>query len=149
MTAINTASARSILLSLGVGDYNATTIIPMLFYGPAQTDPQLTQSVLLVKHMQRMMQSMGAKAVVTGTIDSTWEPYFIAIAGPQWTSVPWFDIARSLLEFKDRGQRFKLNYDGGRQIDLSGDSLLPDLPGGMITYAALAAGAFLLLKKKR
>jgi hypothetical protein len=145
-------SARSILLALGMGDYNATLVIRYLFMAPAQTDPQMQGVILLTRHLQAMMKSMGAALPVTGTIDGAWEPYFRQISGPNWQDVPWAEIARDVLAAKADGRRLELRSAqvvierGG--LDGVMDSL-PKVPGGVFTYAL---GGFLLwryMKRKR
>jgi hypothetical protein len=148
--ATNNASVRSILAGLGIGDVNANMIIPYMFMAPAQTDPQMAQIIILTKHLQRMMQSMGAQAVVTGTIDKAWAPYFQAIGGDSWSEVVWFDVARTLIDAQRSGMKLSTPTDG-REVALSGHGSfgiwtpfgLPEVPGGVITYVV---GAYLIYR---
>lgn len=151
-------SARSVLLALGMGDFNATGCIATMFMAPAQTDPQMTQVIMITKYMQQTMAMMGATQPVTGTIDDDWAPYFAALTSAPWVQVSWFELARMLLDAKGRGMTFQANYDrvGGKPytVSLSGladfipavPSFLPDVPGGLITYAV---GGYLLWRHLR
>lgn len=136
--------ARSILLALGIGDYNATMIIQYLFMAPAQTDPQMAQIILLTRHLQAALKQMGAPLPVTGSIDGAWAPYFAAVCGPDWQDMPWAEIARTILAAKARGR--KLSPDptdiAVKRGALDGvTDALPQVPGGLLTYAV---GGYLL-----
>jgi len=145
-------SARSILLALGMGDFNATMVIQYLFMAPAQTDPQMGQIVLLTRHLQEAMQAMGCQLPVTGSIDGAWEPYFVALVGHHWRDMPWAEIARMVIDAKARGRRLEPK---GATITIQRGALdgvldsLPQIPGGLFTYAV---GGYLLwrhMKRKR
>lgn len=142
-------SIRSLLLRLGIGDFNATMIVPTMFYGPAQTDPDLTQSKLLVKAMQQAMIEMGATWIrPIGRLDQNTASCLHVLCGPSWNDKPWFELVTALLDAKDAGKSFK-QPPSATGVELSG---LPDvsaIPGG---YLTLALGAFLgwrYLKKGR
>ncbi len=137
-------SARSILLALGMGDYNATMVISYLFMAPAQTDPQMAQIILLTKHLQSALVAMGVQLPVTGSIDAQWAPYFAKVCGEGWPDLPWAEIGRMVLAAKARGQRLKpqgitITVEKGG-LDGIVDSL-PKVPGGLLTYAV---GGYLL-----
>ncbi len=137
-------SARSILLKLGMGDYNATMVISYLFMAPAQTDPQMAQIILLTKHLQQAMREMGCALPVTGSIDAQWGPYFTAVCGADWPDLPWAEIGRMVLAAKARGKRLQpqgITITVGKGgLDGVFDSL-PKVPGGLLTYAV---GGYLL-----
>jgi hypothetical protein len=137
-------SARSILLALGMGDYNATMVIPYLFMAPAQTDPQMAQIILLTEYLQKALRQMGAPLPVTRSIDAQWAPYVSAVAGRSWPDLPWAEIARYVLEAKARGKKLApqgITITVGRGgLDGALDSL-PKVPGGLFTYAV---GGYLL-----
>lgn len=137
------ANARDILLRMGIGDFNATMIVPLMFMGPAQTDPDITASKLLVKQMQKIMQTMGASWVAaTHYLDQPTAGCLAALAGPHWSEHPWFELCKVLLDARDHGKRFAIPAPG-RSVELSGMGLLselPDVPGGPIV---LGIGAYL------
>ncbi len=137
-------SARSILLALGMGDFNATMVIQYLFLAPAQTDPQMAQIIMLTTHLQEAMVAMGAPVRVTGSIDGAWAPYFDRVCGRHWQDLPWAEIARMVIAAKARGQRIDPQ---GATITIQRGALdgvldsLPTIPGGIFTYAV---GGYLL-----
>lgn len=145
-----TQDARAALNEIGVGDFNATLVIPIMFMGPAQTDPGMTQVQVLLKAMQTTMQRMGADHLVaTGRLDRATASCLQAIVGHDWLERPWFEIVDGLIVAKRAGQRFRRTYgdvDGSAPVELSGLGLLPnlpDVPGGIVT---VAIGAFLLYR---
>lgn len=109
-------SARSLLLALGMGDFNATQVIMYLFMAPAQTDPQMAQIILLTRHLQMAMVKMGVPLPVTGSIDARWASYFQRIVGPNWIDTSWADIVKTVLAKK--GMRVN---GGGRSLMGLGD----------------------------
>lgn len=147
-------SARDILLRMGIGDFNATMIIPMMFYGPAQTDPDITASKLLVKQMQVIMQGMGATFVrASHYLDQPTAWCLQAVAGPHWREHPWFELCTLLLDARTAGKKFAMRGAGSASsVELSGLGLfpeLPDIPGGPFVLAGAAYLAYRYFKKKR
>lgn len=131
-------SARSILLKLGMGDFNATMVIAYLFMAPAQTDPQMSQIIMLTKHLQNAMKTMGVALPATGSIDAQWAPYFEAVCGSDWPDLPWAEIGRMVIAARARGKTLKpegitITMERGG-LDGIADSL-PKIPGGLLTYA--------------
>lgn len=145
----NTNSARDILLSLGMGDFNATMVIPYLFWAPAQTDPQMGAIVMLTRHLQIMMRKMGAPLSVTGSIDANWAPYMAQVAGPHWMDKSWAEISRDLINARSSKRNLK---PVGKAILVPQSALsgitdsLPQIPGGLFTYAV---GGYLLWRHMR
>lgn len=133
-------SARSILLSLGMGDFNATMVIPYLFMAPAQTDPQMSQIIMLTRHLQSVMKSMGCPLSVTGTFDTNWAPYVAKVVGRDWLNVPWSEICQEVIAAKNR--RMSLAPVGVAMAPMSG--FADSIPGGKTTLYVL--GAFLLYR---
>ncbi len=140
-------SGRSILLALGMGDYNATMVIPYLFMAPAQTDPQMAQIILLTEHLQKAMVRMGCPLRPTGSIDASWAPYMAQVCGSQWYDLPWAEIGRQVLAAAANGKRLRPQ---GITLTVKKSALsgildapfgLPAVPGGALTYGV---GAFLL-----
>lgn len=151
MPTTDNANSRAILAELGIGDFNATLLIPNMMIAPAQTDPSMASVKLLTRAMQKTMQKMGAPVIASGTIDQNTAYCLHALAGPQWNDTVWFDLAKRLIAARDRGLRFNLHYGavGGRPpVELSGISdLLPDIPN----LPFIAIGAYLAYRyfKKR
>lgn len=113
-------SVRAELLKLGIGDFNATLIIPMMFMGPAQCDPDLTQMKLLVKALQKRMQGMGATWIVAhGRLDQNTASCLAATVGPRWSEMAWHDIIKALELAKNSGRSFA-KPPTAKGVELSG-----------------------------
>jgi len=146
-------NTRRILLDLGIGDFNATMILPYMFMGPAQTDPAMAQVRLITKAMQRHMVTMGATWIKpTGSIDVETAHCFHALVGPHWNQITWQELASALVIAKANGKKFKRTFSADGVVELSGLGLLPsppNVPGGIITYGVVAYLLFRHFKKGR
>lgn len=146
-------TGRSLLLKLGVGDFNATMMIPYLFTSPMTTDPKSPMIILMVKHLQKALNQMGANLIVTGYLD---RPTAAALDGlfngPAWSSWAWSDVIQGVIQSKARGtQLSEVEPITTHEIAATGDMPfgLPDVPGGLVTYAAGAVAIWYLLKKRK
>lgn len=146
-------SARNLLLKLGVGNYNATMIIPYLFTSPMTTDPKSPMIMLLVKHMQKVLNQMGAGLIVTSYLD---RPTAAALTGlfgsTNWTAWAWSDVIAGVVQAKANNTKLsEVEPVTTHAIAATGDMPLglPDVPGGIFTYAAAGAALWYFLKKKR
>lgn len=146
-------SARSILLRLGVSDLNATQIIPYMFTSPMTTDPKSPMIMLLVKHMQKVLNQMGANLIVTSYLDRPTSSALDGLfGGTQWSSWAWTDVISGIVKAKQSGVRLNETAPITKYpIAATGDMPfgLPDVPGGVLTYAAAGFGLWYLMKKKR
>src|SRR5574338_353635 len=121
------SSVRSELLKLGIGDFNATLIIPMMFMGPAQCYPDLTQMKLLIKALQKQFQAMGATWIVAhGRLDQNTATCIAALVGPRWSEIAWHDIVTALEAAKASGKSFA-RPSPATGVELSGMGDLPDV----------------------
>lgn len=132
-------NTRRLLLDLGIGDYNATMVLPYMFMAPAQTDPAMAQVQLLTNAMRMNMRAMGATWVAQrGAIDDSMAFCLHALVGPHWNEITWGELVNALLIARRKGQRFSRAYGIGPQtVELGGMGFLPDLPdvpGGLLTY---------------
>lgn len=154
-----TSTVRDQLVELGIGQFSATMVIPYMFIAPATTDPKASQVILLVQALQRLLFRLGATDVMlSGRLDDPTARALEAIVGPEWMATTWSGNVARVLAFRDGGgrlkgpapespvrMRVKVPAAGvGGALDF-----LPDVPGGIVTYAV---GGFLLyraLKKRR
>lgn len=146
-------SGRSLLLRLGVSDFNATMMIPYLFTSAMTTDPKSPQIILMVKHMQKVLNQMGGNLYVTGYLD---RPTSAALSGlfatQSWSSWAWADIIAAILRAKAQGLSIaEVPPITTHELAATGDMPfgLPDVPGGVLTYAAAAGLLWYTLKRKR
>ena len=137
--------ARSLLLALGMGDYNATLAIQYMFLAPAATDPAMPSIILMTRHLQAGLRAAGATVPLSGQIDDATAKALIKLVGPDWHQVTWFGLYQAVVQAK-RLRTLK-KRSGELQLGLVD---LPDIPGGNLTWAAagaLAAWYFLFRKK--
>lgn len=145
-------NGRNLLLKLGVGNYNATMMIPYLFVSPMTTDPKSPMIMLMVKHLQKMLNQMGAGLIVTSYLD---RPTANALTGlfdtEQWTQWSWSDVIASTVKSKTQNVRLDAVPPPNKYaIAATGDMPfgLPDVPGGVLTYAAGAAAIWYFMKHR-
>lgn len=146
-----TQNVRSLLTQIGVGDFNATMIIPYMFIPPATTDSSSAQIIMLIAHLQ---QAMGLP--ITGKIDRATANAFTKLLGKEWARVAWYEIAQHVVAdltgwtaqtpSRGRGNANPLSRDAGLG-DMPQMPMLPSVPGGAITYLALGGLAYYLWKK--
>ena len=137
--------ARSLLLAMGMGNYNATIAIQYMFLAPSATDPAMPSIILMTKHLQAGLRAAGADVPLSGQIDEATAKALIKLVGPDWNHVTWFGLFQAVLQakrlrtLKKRSDEMSLGF-----IDL------PDVPGGNLAWmaaGALAAWYFIFRKK--
>lgn len=140
--------SRGLLTSLGVGNFNATMIIPYMMIAPATTDPKSSQVVVLVQHVQRALRELGASDVmITGRLDRPTAVALQRVSGPDWERMSWAANVQAILGAKQAGMWIGRGSEGDASAPpMQGvaDSL-PAIPGGLITYAVGTAVAVYLL----
>lgn len=138
-----TDNARQLLLSLGMGNYNATIAIQYMFTAPAATDPAMPSIILMTKHLQQGLRAAGASRIaITGTIDEPTAAALAELVGPDWNNITWYALFTAVLTAKRANER-------GSALDLGLLPDLPSVPGGMFTLAAAAAAAWYFLVHKK
>jgi len=147
-------NVRGLLLGLGMGDFNATLVIPVMWFSPRATDPGMPPVILLTRAIQRTLNRMGADLEVTGILDDPTATCLDQVCGPEWLADTWYELVRDVLSAQQRGVRLSDSYRAGTGIGgappLSGVlDFLPDVPGGALTYAAAAVGVWYWLKHKK
>jgi len=133
-----TLNARELLTGLGVGQFNATMIIPYMFIQPMTTDPKSVQTILLVQHIQRELFKLGATDVPeSGRLDAPTARALERVTGPDWGRTTWAGNVAAILNAKSSGVSLRAPPDVvGRPIAVGGPlDFLPDVPGGVFTYA--------------
>ena len=136
-------NARELLKGIGVGDFNATMIIQYMFVAPATTDPRSSPIIIMVQHIQRALNAMGAGIPVSGYLDKPTAAALYRVVGPNWERISWAQNITAIIDGAD------VDFSAAPELPLEpmpqaiGGPLdfLPDVPGGIFTYAA---GAYLL-----
>jgi hypothetical protein len=140
---------REILADLGMGQFNITMAIPLMLVSPATTDPKSNQVILVLQHIQRALFDLGAHDVpVSGELDRATANALEQVVGPNWERMPWAASVRAIVTAKRKGVRIgsprapRMAPDPPAAVGGPLD-FLPDVPGGLFTYAA---GAYLLYR---
>lgn len=136
--------ARSMLLALGMGHYNATIAIQYMFLSPAATDPAMPSIMLIVKHLQAGLRAAGAKVPLTGVIDNSTARALITLVGPDWNEVTWFALYQAVIQ----ARRLR-SLERPKHLSMGAIPGLPALPGGDLTYVLAAVAAFYLYTRKK
>jgi hypothetical protein len=138
--------ARTLLQSLGIDGYNATLIISHLFIPPATTDMDMAPVLMFVEALQKDLVKLGAPIDPSGEIDLPTAQCFEALCGPDWPSMPWFQIGQSVIHASDSDIRLAPATPPpamGGLIDL------PAIPGGLLGWAAIGAVVYFGFFHKR
>ncbi len=136
-------TSRDLLKALGITDHNATTIIQYMMIAPATTDPKSPQIIMLVRALQAVLFRLGATDVQnTGALDFQTARALRMVAGDNWERMPWAGNVSAVLSARDIGMRLTpaptdvVAPVAGVPVAVSGPlDFLPDVPGGLITYA--------------
>ena len=155
---MSTPNGRDLLRAIGVGNMQTNIVMPYLFVTPATTDPRMSQIILLVKYLQIMMISMGAEITPNGYLDNATAAAIQQIAGPGWEQRTWADVCQAVLQAKNGGTTWKqdpkqyITSNFGPSKMQLGDSpldMLPDVPGGLLTYAIAGVVGYHLWKTRK
>jgi hypothetical protein len=138
-------NARELLLGLGMGNYNATIAIQYMFIAPAATDPAMPSIILMTKHVQLGLRAAGAPVAVTGQIDDATARALITLVGPDWNQVTWYELFRATTEAK----RQRTLAERGGDLEMGFVPDLPEVPGGILTWAAAAVAVWYFLLRKK
>lgn len=142
-----TADARQILIAMGMGQYNATMVIPYLFIPPATTDADMPQVIMLVELVQRRINSLGGSLTVTGRLDQPTVAALNTALGPSWPKMTWYELCRQLIAATDVFARAE-PASRGRAQAMSG-YILPDIPGDLIAVGLVFLGWHLYKEHKK
>jgi len=141
---------RELLADIGMGQFTITMAIPLMMVSPATTDPKSSQVILTLQHIQRALFQLGATDVpMSGTLDAPTAAALRQIVGPSWEIMPWSASIRAIISARRRGVRIGPSTavavpSASGPVAVSGPlDFLPDVPGGLLTYAA---GAYLLYR---
>lgn len=139
-------NVRDLLTQIGIGNFNATMIIQYMFIAPATTDPKSPPIILLVRHLQKALNRLGARIRETGYLDTATARAMSQVVGPRWEQRSWADnIATVLAAVKEDLLPAPVDEVEMPIAKTPKTSLgfidLPHVPGGIITYGV--AGALL------
>jgi hypothetical protein len=139
-------NARDLLTQIGIGHFNATMIMPYMFIAPATTDPKSSQTILMVQAVQRALFMLGATDVpMSGRLDAPTARALAAVVGPNWERTTWSGNISAVLSAQENGVSLaEPEPPPGVPVAVGGPlDFLPDVPGGLVTYAV---GAYFLYR---
>lgn len=131
---------RELLVAIGIGQFAATGIIPYMQISPATTDPKAPQVITLVQYVQRALYNLGATDVaVSGYLDTATALALERLLGKNWEGLPWFSTVQAIIHAQKSGFRLTPHVVIDHAPVAVGGPLdfLPDVPGGLLTYAAV------------
>lgn len=136
----NDRNMRVILSGIGMGQFNATMTIPYMMVSPATTDPKSPSVILMVRHIQRALYALGATDVAdSGRLDAETAAALNQVVGSGWEGQPWSVTIEAVNNARRRGMRVTpASYPmaDGVPVGVGGPlDFLPDVPGGLVTYA--------------
>lgn len=138
-------NAREILSKIGVGEFNATQVIPYFFLTPSATDADMPPIIVLVEALQRHLREMGADVRVDGILSVNTASAFRALLGQNWPRMPWYRIAEAVMDARRHGTRLHTGGASLAGVSVGADDLgfLPDVPCGLKGIALALAGFYL------
>lgn len=153
-------SVRNLLLAIGVSRTAAAMVTPNMYQAPAVSDPKSPHIMVVVGHLQDALNTMGYQLTRTGYLDLPTAHAMSDIVGPGWERMTWADnIAAVLAAKKQPGIQMASRALASAQVpdvtlagitgaDLNFVPFLPDVPGGVITYAVGGYLLYRMLKKR-
>lgn len=146
----STQDARTVLTSMGMGNYDATMVIPYLFLSPAGTDPDMPQIRLLVGYVQRNLRMLGANVAVTEVMGEQDGVELSKLTGPNWPGMMWMDICQALLRARSMGTTLRpVRKRPTPELEtVGGLPAIPSLPGPVVAGAAIVAAWYLFIRKR-
>lgn len=151
-----TGDLRTILRSLGMGDFNITACIPTMLISVGTTDPDAGAVQLIVSMIQRRLNSLGHDVPVSGRLDPASLSALKRYTGPYWAQMTWSEVCQALIAASDPAfysqpaapQRARAQAMGpGPRNGLSG--ITDSVPGGALGLAAIAGVGLYFLTKRR
>ena len=145
---------RDLLVAFGIGQFNATMVIPIMLTQPATTDPKQPAVILLVREIQKHLYAMGYEVDNTGYLDEVTAHGISRITGgPHWVNRTWQEVVTKILIARQSGYQFA-PAEADAPVDLGpqrsvGAFDLPAVPGGALTYVAGAGLLYYLWKKRK
>lgn len=91
---------RDMLLSAGVGQYNAILSIPYMNFLPSTTDPYAQGVIQLAQALQRLLNMRGAQIDVDGGLGQETVAALMQYSGPLWYDRSWAQIMGDVMTGK-------------------------------------------------
>lgn len=96
-------SSRNLLKALGVGDFQATMVIPNLYQSPSVSDPKSAYASVIVSRMQDVMNQLGMNVGSSGVLDQPTANALQTMVGPGWDRMTWAENIAGVLSYAKAG----------------------------------------------
>ena len=149
------ATSRDLLEAIGVGHFNATMMIQYMMMAPATTDPKSPPVILIVRAVQQTLYRLGATDVPdSGRLDAATAAALERVVGPDWERQSWGANVRAIVDAQRAGTRLDapatMSMSDGMPVSVGGPlDFLPDVPGGLFTYAVVGYFAYRYFTKDK
>lgn len=147
-------SLRDLLTAIGIGQFNATMIIPYMMISPATCDPKASQIIILVQHIQRALWNLGATSVPNSGYLDVQTAQALTQLLPGWEGMPWSTTMQAIVGAQESGMHLSRAPSsepyGAAPVAVGGPlDFLPDVPGGLVTYGVVAYLLYRHLSKRK
>lgn len=146
----NHPTVRDQLAAIGMGQFNITMCVPYMMISPATSDPKANQTILILQHIQRALYALGATDVPeSGRLDPATVSALQSVVGPGWEGMPWSSSVKAIIHANQQGMGLSpmapdMEVPPEVPVAVGGPlDFLPDIPGGIFTYAL---GGYLLYR---
>ncbi len=110
--------------------------------------------MMMVRQIQRKLYAMGSRVADSGFLDRTTADNLETLIGPGWLNGSWAQVVAGVNAAKKA--RIKLTPTAPAPEDMGPPAVgflplfdfLPDVPGGLLTYAVGAGALYLFLRKR-
>ncbi len=140
-------NTRDLVLKLGIGSFNAPMVQQWMFTQPATTDPKAPGVILMVRALQAKLGQMGAPIMNTGYLDKPTAAVLEQLIGYGWLNRPWSEVVGAVIAAREQRLDLSKTVPAQKPIEQYTVSqmppqgmagvfdFLPDVPGGLLTYA--------------
>lgn len=145
-------NGRQLLTEIGIGQFNATMVMPYMMMAPRTTDPKSAPVILLIRAVQSQLYQMGATEVGnSGRWNQATADALARCVGPNWERMSWGSLIQGISDAKATGVDLSMQMaDPGVPIAVGGPlDFLPDVPGGLLTYGIVGFLAYRHFSKRR
>lgn len=145
-------NTRALLLALGMPDFNAGMCLIVMMQAPSTTDPDMPPVILITRQIQLALNQMGAGIPVSGQLDQDTDDFLRPLCGDGYLARPWYSICEAVISAMNRGTNLsRAQMDNGAMeqavAGFDGPLGLPEIPGGIFTYAVAGYLLYKHLKK--
>jgi hypothetical protein len=143
---------REMLLSAGIGEFNATMSIPYMMMMPRTCDPWTQGIIQLVEGLQNLLNARGARIIVDGWLGHDTGAALARFAGPNWQDKTWMQLYGDVI----RGRTVPSSspaavgeYHGGYVAETGLEGIVDAVVTNPLAWLAAGAAAFVITQRRR